>query len=352
MTVETHIAYDNDAREWDTIISNSPHGTLFHYWKWLKITEKHTQSTLYPLIGTKDGIIVGAFPLFFQKKGPLRIVFSPPPHVVLFYLGPILSDWNKLNQEKRELNYIEFQKSVDIFIKNELKPHYVSISLSPNLQDPRPFTWSKYSSELHFDYVVDLSRGCDYLFKALHKKERQKLNRARKIGITVEIGGKNEYERILDLMEIRYAQQGKNVSESRQYFLDIYDEYKDFIKVFIAKYKGEIVTGSIDLQYGDTHYSWIGNPKPRTNISPSPNDLLIWESILYAYQGGFQYYVTMNAAGNKRLHSYYASKFNPELKTHFSVKKNSFIIGILEKSYIDMIKPLKEITNLQYTEYK
>ena len=89
------------------------------------------------------------------------------------------------------------------------------------------------------------------------------------------------------------------------------------------------MSGSIDFQYRDTHYSWIGNPKPKNPISPSPNDLLIWESVRYAYEHGFRYYVTMNAAGDKRLHSYYASKFNPELKAHFSVKKNSWLRRII-----------------------
>ena len=99
--------------------------------------------------------------------------------------------------------------------------------------------------------------------------------------------------------------------------------YKNNLKIFVAKVDGEIVTGSIDFQYRDTHYSWIGNPKPKTRISPSPNDLLIWESVRYACEQGFRYYVTMNAAGDKRLHSYYASKFDPELKAHLSVKKHS-----------------------------
>ena len=30
MTVEIRIAHNDDAEEWDAIISQSPHGTLFH----------------------------------------------------------------------------------------------------------------------------------------------------------------------------------------------------------------------------------------------------------------------------------------------------------------------------------
>ena len=66
----------------------------WHYFSSLelaKITEKHTGSKLYPLMGVKNGVSVGVFPLFFQKKGPARMVFSPPPHAAIFYLGPAMA---------------------------------------------------------------------------------------------------------------------------------------------------------------------------------------------------------------------------------------------------------------------
>ena len=347
MTIELRSAHNDDTKEWDVIIASSPHGTLFHQWDWLKIVEKHTKMKLYPLIGMKNGVSVGLFPVYFQKMGPIRMVFSPPPHADLFYLGPVIIGYETFKQETKETIYSEFIKSVENFFKNVLKANYISISLSPSLQDPRPFIWSGYSNELNFDYIINISHGCDYLLQTLDKRGRQNLNRAKKRGFMVEIGGKREFEKILDLMEIRYIEQGKNITASRHYFLDIYDAYKDTLKIFIAKVDGEVVTGNIDFEYKNTHYSWIGNPKPKNRISPSPNDLLIWESIRYAYEQGLMYYVTMNAAGNNRLHSYYSSKFDPELKIHYSVKKTTFITGLLEKGYSNLLKPMSGMLKQQ-----
>ena len=107
----------------------------------------------------------------------------------------------------------------------------------------------------------------------LDKKQRQNLNRAKKRGITVEIGGKREYNMILDLMDIRYGQQGKKITVSRDYLSDIYDAYKDNLKIFVVKVDNEVITGSIDLQYGNTHYSWIGSPKPKI---PYPRHQMIF----------------------------------------------------------------------------
>jgi hypothetical protein len=340
MTIEIRLAKNSDAKEWDRIVDESPHGTLFHHWDWLKIAENHTRSTLYPLIGTKNGDAVGVFPLFFQKKGPLRMVFSPPPHAALFYLGPVLTGCDTLRQEKKEEIYLDFLNSVEDFIHNELKANYISISLSPALNDPRPFDWSGYQVEPLYDYEIDLSKGSEFLFQTIDKKQRQDLTRAKKKGITVEVGQKNEFEKILDLMEIRYAQQQKVVTVPRSYLADIFNSYKENVTVFVAKYDQEIVTGLIDLHYKDTIYSWIGNLKPIIKISPSPTDLLNWEAVSFGCEQGFNYYVLLSAAGNERLHSYSSAKFNPILKIRYNAKKTSISTELFEKGYINIFKPL------------
>jgi hypothetical protein len=341
MTVEIRIANNSDAHEWDKIISESPYCTLFHHWNWLKITEKHTQSKLYPLIGTKNGVPVGVFPLFFQKKGPARMVFSPPPHAALFYLGPVLVGVDDLRQEKWENIYSVFQNSVDDFIDSDLRANYFHISLPPALQDPRPFSWSGYRIEPNFDYKVDLRQGIDILYDSLNNRQRADLNKAKELGMEVEMGAKRELDKILDLMEIRYKQQAKIVTASRAYFSDIYDLYNSNLKIFVVKMGNEIVTGAIRLNFRDTLYGWIGNPKPKNRISPSPNHFLFWETIRYATEQGFKNYITMSAAGNRRLHEYYGARFNPELKIRYVATKKTFLSGISEKGYVEILKPLR-----------
>jgi hypothetical protein len=341
MTIEIQIANKDDALEWDRIISESPHGTLFHQWNWLKITEKHTQTRLYPIFGIKNGIPVAIFPLFFRKRGPARMVFSPPPHAALFYLGPVLIGFGTLRQEKWEHMYVDFQNLVEKFIINELRANYISISLSPALQDSRPFTWSGYRIEPNFDYNVDLTQGIDSLYGTLNNRQRADLKKAKEMGMVVEMGEKNEFDKILDLMDIRYKQQAKVVTTSKDYLSDIYDMYNENLKIFVVKLGDEIVTGAIRLSFRENLYGWIGNPKPKNRISPSPNHLLFWKTIQYASEQGFNNYITMSAAGNERLHEYYAARFNPELKIRYIATKKSFLAGLSEKGYRDILKPLR-----------
>jgi CelD/BcsL family acetyltransferase involved in cellulose biosynthesis len=339
MTVEIHLAH-NEA-EWDTIIAKSPHGTLFHSWNWLKITEKHTRMKLFPLIGKKGNTTIGAFPLFFQKTGPIRMVFSPPPHASVFYLGPVLIGCNPLLQEKWESIYTDFQFSMENYITKNFNPNYTYFALSPHLQDPRPFSWSGYTINPNYDYTIDLSKGIDDLFQSLDRKQRVALRKAKEKGMQFEIGGKEEFEKVLDLMEIRYAEQGKILNTQRQFFLDLYDSYKDILKIFVVKIDNEIVTGSIRLDYRDTLFGWFGNSRPKNRISPSPNHFLFWETIQYASEHGYKYYTTMGAAGNKRMHEFYAARFNPELKIRYTASKTTHLTRVFEGGYKNIIKPLR-----------
>lgn len=340
MTIEIKIASEKEAEEWDKLVDSSPHGTIFHTWKWLKIAEKHTNSKLYPIIGYKGTTPIGIFPLFYQKKVFLKMVFSPPPHTAIPSLGPALVDYDKLKQSKKETNFVEFQKQVDEFINEELKANYIYSSLSPGLLDPRPFKWTGYEVEPAYGYIMDLSNGVEYLWqKNCDRKLRQDIDRARRREISVEEGGKEELEVIYGLMVDRYAEQDRIVTVPKDYLLELYDSFSGSLKIFVAKYEGEIVTGLIDVYYKDGIASWVGNPRPRVKMSPSPNDLLNWEAIKYACEHGFKYYETIGAAGDERLHGYY-SKFNPELLVQFSVKRYSYIAKGLETSYVKILKPM------------
>jgi hypothetical protein len=341
MTVKIHLADKSDAKKWDMLISESPFGTLFHSWTWLHIIENHTHTKLYPVIGTKDNNPIGAYPLFFQRKGPIKTIFSPPPHVSVPYLGPVLIGKKTLIQEKWEQINLEFLGSVEHFINNELKVNYLNISLPPHYIDPRHFLWSGYTVKPVYDYSVDTSKGIENLYKSLDYNKRAELKKANERGMTVEIGTKNEYEKILDLMDVRYAQQARFFTASKPYFLDVFEHYKDNMKIFFVVAGGEVITGIICLEYGDSLYGWIGNSRSKNRMSPSPNHLLFWEIVRYASEHGFNYYTIMGAAGNERLHEFYAARFDPELRIRYAAVKRTMLTGVFEAGYTNIIRPLR-----------
>jgi len=310
--------------EWSKLEENLRDGTIFHTWIWLKIVEKHTKSKFYPIIGLKGSTPIGIYPLFYLKNFLFRSVFSPPPWVSVPYLGPAIVDYDKLKQDKKESVFIEFQREVDAFIKSKFKPHHTRIKSPPGLLDARPFKWTGYHVEPVYNYRIDLSKGKDYVWGQFKKHLRQNINRAKNRGFYVEEGSKEELEWIYETIATRYEKQDRVISIPKKYLYDLYNAfYPQNMKIFVAKYNGEVVSGMVDIYYKEKVLSWLGNGKANVE-GVSPNELLQWESIKYAIEHGLKHYEEMGA-NTERL-CRYKSKYNPDLSIYFSAKKYSSII--------------------------
>jgi len=325
--LELKVAREEDAELWDRLVESSPHGTIFHTWKWLKIVEKHTNSRLYPLIGYKGTVPVGIFPIFFKKKG-LKMIFSPPPGSAIPHLGPTIMNYNALKQSKRESIYKDFQRSVEDFI-SKLKPHYISVSLTP-FMDPRPFIWSGYRLNANFDYYLILTRE-EEVWKNFDLNLRQHIKRAEKKGIKIEEGSKEDLEFIYDSLLRRYREQKRTVTVPKDYLMELYDAfYPENLKVFIARYEGKNVGGIVALIFKDKIVFWIGAAKPEMK-KVSPNDLAQWEAIRWGCSHGLRVYEEIGA-GTERLVGF-KNKYNPELSIRFTAVKSSLLSSIFEKIY-------------------
>ena len=328
--VDVKIANKSDAEEWDKLVEASPHGTIFHTWKWLKIVEKHTNSKLYPIIGYKGSTPIGVYPLFYQKKSFLKMLFSPPPHTAIPYMGPIFINYNKLKQDKKESYSLEFQREIDSFISSNTSPNYILVNLAPGLLDARPFVWTGYQVMPTYHYQIDLSKGMDKVWKDFKTSLRQHINRAKKRGVTVEEGGKKELLYIYDSLVKRYKQQGKRVRVPRSYLLDLYEEfYPQNLRIFVAKHNNELVGGIVTLFYRDRVSYWIGGAKPDLE-GTSPNDLVQWEAMNWSYKHGAKYYEEIGA-NTERLCKFKA-RYNPNLVVCFTAEKYYTAIFKLAKS--------------------
>ena len=337
MTINIKIC--RNEKEWNRLVDESTHATLFHTWKFLKIVEKHAKNKLYPLIGTKGTNPIGLYPLFYKKKTLVRMVFSPPPHCAVPYLGPLILNYNKLKQSKKEFHFIEFQRKVDEFISSELRANYISISTPLNLLDSRPLKWASYKVEPSYSYQLDLNKGLDIVWSQLKKKLRQNIKKEQKKGIVIQEGSKKELEIIYNSLIERYEEQDRMVTVPKRYLLELYDFfYPSNMKILVAEYEDENIGGLIDLYYKEKACSWIGNAKPKKG-NVNATDLIQWEAINKAYKEGCRYYEEMGAH-TERLCKY-KSKYNPDLLVYYKARKYSPLGYLAEKGYTNFLKPLR-----------
>lgn len=339
LKMKLRIAQEEDAQLWDGLIDLSPQGTLFHKWAWLRIMEKHTGAKLYPLIGFNGDVPVAVYPLFHKKTLFFSMVFSPPPHCAVLYLGPAIANYDTLKPLKREALLKDLQEAADEFISSRLKPDYILISTSPALRDIRPLKWGGYEVKPVYSYCLNIKNGSEAVWKGFGKHFKYSINKAKKDGVYVQIGSKEEVGVIYDLMFRRYQEQEKTVTMPKEYLLELYEKFPSNMHVYVAKYDGKIETGVIDLWYKERITSWLGNPKTRLE-KIYPNDLLFWETIEAGCKAGCKEYEIIGAAGVERLYCYY-SKCNPDLLLWFTARKySSFLSKTMETVYVHLLKPL------------
>lgn len=335
MTMELRIAGEKEAGEWNKLVENSPHGTIFHTWKWLKIAEKHSRAKLYPLICSKSGIPIGIIPLFHRRKAFFHsLVFSPPPKIDIPFLGPlIISAENRQNKL-----YSEFVRAMHDFTYAELRPNYLSMTLPPGQNDLRQYIRRGYLIDPQFNYIFDLTLGKEVLWQKLKKQIKRNITKAKdkdKLEVIKGEGDLKDIRFIFSQLEDRYKEQKRGLNSSLGYLEEIYSTFRGNIQILKVEMNGESVAGLINIIYKDKIYSWIGNAK--TNVSHIyPNDLLNWVSIEYGCENGFKTCYEIGA-NDPRL-ARYKSNFNPSLIVNFNVKRSSLLFKVAESMYVRYLR--------------
>ena len=215
-------------------------------------------------------------------------MFSPPTNTLLLYLRPALLNFDKMKQSGKELVFTELQRSIDEFIKSDLRGNYTRIRLSPWLIDSRPLRWCGYEVEPLYTYMINLREGVDGLWGNLNRKLLVSIEKSKREGVSVELGDQEDLEFLRKALYSRFEEQGLRPEKEyyKDYFSDLYNSfYPQNMKIFIAKRNGERVGGLVVLCYKDWAALWIGIPK--TSLREIyPNDLAQWEAIRWACEQG------------------------------------------------------------------
>jgi hypothetical protein len=320
--MELKIAVETDQHNWDGIVERSPNATLFHTWKWLKLMEKHScvqiagiksRARLYPLIITEKDNPVGIYPLFIFKTLLIKYCYSPPSNVETMFLGPLFPGIDMMKQEKKQIFLNDIQVLIDRFIKKDQNANYIQINTSPGYEDCRSYKWGGYSAEPRYTYHIDLGMGTDQIWKSFNRSLRYYIEKAKKEGITVTEGTKEDAFYLHGLLKKR-----NRINSPREFVGDIFDQFfPDHNKVFIAKAGSERLSGIITIIYRDKVTFWVGSPRFSYN-GLSPNELVLWESIRWAGEQGYKTFEILGADDYSLFP--FKRKFNGKVISYYQMK--------------------------------
>jgi len=336
MSIDIRVATDGDLDRWNGYVERSPQGTLCHELEALRVQADHAGATVHPLIGFKGQEPVGLFPVFEIRKQFVTTAFSPPPHLRVPYLGPAFLNMAKLKQRKREQRRQRFMDGCFEWIETELNPTYSHVRTATAFEDARPFKWQEYDVTPEYTYVVDLTRDEDDLLMSFSSDARSNIRNTDDDAYEITVGGPEERRLIHEQVKNRYESQGISFGVPVEFVLDLAEHSPNgHVRPYTLRVDGEFVGGILALEYGDTTGRWMGGVRTDADVDLPTNDLLDWAIMQDGLERGLKTY-DLVGADTRRINRYKA-KFNPELRTYYSLENGKWGMQTIASLY-DSVK--------------
>jgi hypothetical protein len=132
--------------------------------------------------------------------------------------------------------------------------------------------------------MLDLSAGADAIFKNFSQSRRSDLRKAMREN-KIQVSQIENLEELAEFHQIHVAwcARKQNAPNSWETMKGIYSQ-KDYQRIFIAKYDGKIIAGSLFRFYRKALMEYSANHSIPEYQRLRPNDLLVWKSIEWACQ--------------------------------------------------------------------
>jgi len=268
----------SDFQRWSMFVKSHPNGNIFQTPEMFQIylnTSKFRPFAI--LVVNQYENIVGCLLSVIQQqyKGILG-VFSARS---IINGGPLVEDNN--------LKIMEFAlKEYNNIIKN--KAIFSQFRNGYNLLDLNEcFQINGYIFSSHLNYIIDLSKGQDLVWKDIHEGRKNKIKKALKSGLTVDV--------LDDNITINHIDEGYNIIKKVYDKADLPLADKELlvnavksnqIVLFLVKYEGIIIGCRFAFKYDKNLYGWYAGSYTQY-YSFFPNDLLIWETLKWGIENGF-----------------------------------------------------------------
>jgi hypothetical protein len=307
----------DDKKLWDQFVENSPQGTLFHMWDFLKIVERHSGFQLLPYAIFSGDKLRCIFPFFIMRRLGLTTMFSPPPDAQIPYLGPAFDpSVAGLRAHKKEKIFQQVTDEVCTEI-DKLSPNFVSFRTVPSFIDVRTFEWKNYSVQLKFTYAIDLEKPLDDIWSGFGKRCKQGIKHVSALSPHVE--QTNDVSLVLGMWRERRKERGQRQNlYSGSYLEEVAAAFPQRVTVHSVSIDGRIAAGDICCVLLEDRYGlWIGGVNARKNLKT--DEFHLWEVIQHAKAEGFKT-LELGGVGPKSL-SMHKSKFDPVLEPNCYVEK-------------------------------
>jgi CelD/BcsL family acetyltransferase involved in cellulose biosynthesis len=285
MVLELRRMPDSEAPSWDQVVARFAAATVFHTHDWMTAVGRLFGVEKLPLGVFQSGRMVGAFPTFRARKGPLRVMAAPLGGWATYYGGPLVD----ASLQSAVL------KAFDALL-NQGRIDYAEIRY-PHLSAVEALREQGYYVEEKHTYVLSLDQPIDQLWKGMKSACRRAVRKAQRSGVEViEPDHKSFLEDYYELAKDTYRKSNRLPPLSARQLGMVWDTLNETqrVKVLLARHEGRVIAGAIFLLFQDKIYYWDG-ASCRDGLSLRPNNLIHWILIEWAVGHGYRTYDMLGA---------------------------------------------------------
>jgi CelD/BcsL family acetyltransferase involved in cellulose biosynthesis len=291
-----------DEQVWDDLVATFEAGTVFHTLAWMRVIEKLKHAEKLPLAIFDGPNLVGLFPLFRVRRGPLTILASPLGNVG--YGGPLVN----------KSHCAAAIEQLDSLLKR-FRADYVEFR---SLERWAPVTLAdrRYTVRELQTFVLSLRPGSQKLWSNLKQECRTAVRKARKNDVEIlEATDKRLLDAYYEMSKDTYGKANRLPPLSRQDYDTVWDVLRPYnrVKVLLAKHEDQVIAGGIFLYFRDKVYYWDG-ASFRAYYRLCPNNLLHWTLIEWGASNGLAQYDMLGA--NIPSIARFKKSFGGELRTY------------------------------------
>ena len=261
-----------------------------------------------------------AIPIFYQKKGVLKLVGSPIRGLFTPY-GGFLGE-NQYSQIQQLIN--------GDFCEISLKP---GISINSE-------KWSKNRT-----IITNIDNDLNKLWKNIKKETRSQIRQSEKNELEViDCKSDSWVEPYFELVKLTYSRQNLKVPSTKKFYFQISEKLLPYhAKVLLIYFKKTVIAGGIFTLLGDT-INFLDGASNREYQNLRPNNLLQWEIIKWASKNGFSSYDMIGA--NLPGIANFKQSFGGNLVDYQSITWTPTFIGKLSWLFYEKFRNIFKRTKL------
>jgi len=304
---------------WDALVRETNPGLIFFRSSWLSSMSRAFDAD-WGVLGLFHGEdLVGGMALYVLSRWGCKM--SIPP-LYTPYCGFLFSP---ISERAEELEF-QTQALAEILTRTlSERFDFAALASPPQFMDLRPFYRGGWEIRVLYTHLLELTSE-EELHSKLDSAVKNKLNKARKLSVTVE--EEEDPSFFYPLWELSLRRQGQRPLIIASKFRELFEDLKGggLVRLFVARLGANVVASRVAVVDPPLVYDWLAGADSNY-FKTGANQLLVWEMIKEFKQEGFSHldFCGANIPGVAD----FKGSFGGELVSYYSLSRSFNLKGNL-----------------------